>query len=115
LPKSQHRLPDYPNFSIGMVLLQQAIQASQHFDHVEIIELHHNKKADALAAQRFKPPRCWQKWQTYNSATVEETENYQEPEVVYVRWHSQQCSFTRTDCSPGSDFWGSWSSLHFAS
>ncbi|OLP20145.1 4-hydroxy-tetrahydrodipicolinate reductase [Leptolyngbya sp. 'hensonii'] len=37
-----------PNFSIGMVLLQQAaIQASQYFDHVEIIELHHNQKADA--------------------------------------------------------------------
>ncbi|HBB33579.1 MAG TPA: 4-hydroxy-tetrahydrodipicolinate reductase, partial [Cyanobacteria bacterium UBA9273] len=30
-----------PNFSIGMVLLQQAaVQASQYFDHVEIIELH---------------------------------------------------------------------------
>lgn len=37
-----------PNFSIGMVLLQQAaIQASRYFDHVEIIELHHNQKADA--------------------------------------------------------------------
>lgn len=37
-----------PNFSIGMVLLQQAaVQASKYFDHVEIIELHHNQKADA--------------------------------------------------------------------
>lgn len=37
-----------PNFSIGMVLLQQAaVTASQYFDHVEIIELHHNQKADA--------------------------------------------------------------------
>jgi 4-hydroxy-tetrahydrodipicolinate reductase len=37
-----------PNFSIGMVLLQQAaVRASQYFDHVEIIELHHNQKADA--------------------------------------------------------------------
>lgn len=37
-----------PNFSIGMVLLQQAaMQACQYFDHVEIIELHHNQKADA--------------------------------------------------------------------
>ncbi|EFA73453.1 Dihydrodipicolinate reductase [Raphidiopsis brookii D9] len=37
-----------PNFSIGIVLLQQAaITASQYFDHVEIIELHHNQKADA--------------------------------------------------------------------
>jgi 4-hydroxy-tetrahydrodipicolinate reductase len=37
-----------PNFSIGMVLLQQAaVAASRYFDHVEIIELHHNQKADA--------------------------------------------------------------------
>jgi 4-hydroxy-tetrahydrodipicolinate reductase len=37
-----------PNFSIGMVLLQQAaLAASQYFEHVEIIELHHNQKADA--------------------------------------------------------------------
>jgi len=27
-----------------MVLQQAAIQASQYFDHVEIIELHHNQK-----------------------------------------------------------------------
>ncbi len=59
-----------PNFSIGMVLLQQAaIQASQHFEHVEIIELHHNQKADAPSGtavqtaqmlgelgKRFNPP-----------------------------------------------------------
>lgn len=37
-----------PNFSIGMVLLQQAaVTASQYFENVEIIELHHNQKADA--------------------------------------------------------------------
>lgn len=61
-----------PNFSIGMVLLQEAaIRASQYFDHVEIIELHHNQKADAPSgtaiqtAQRlaelgktFNPPKC---------------------------------------------------------
>lgn len=59
-----------PNFSIGVVLMQQAAQqAAQYFDHVEIIELHHNQKADApsgtalqtaemLAASRssFNPP-----------------------------------------------------------
>ncbi len=48
-----------PNFSIGMVLLQQAaIAASQYFDHVEIIELHHNQKADAPVARHCKQPRC---------------------------------------------------------
>lgn len=48
-----------PNFSIGMVLLQQAaIQASQYFDHVEIIELHHNQKRMPPVELRFKLPRC---------------------------------------------------------
>jgi 4-hydroxy-tetrahydrodipicolinate reductase len=37
-----------PNFAIGMVLLQQAcLRAAEYFDHVEIIELHHDQKADA--------------------------------------------------------------------
>jgi 4-hydroxy-tetrahydrodipicolinate reductase len=59
-----------PNFSIGVVLMQQAAQqAAQYFDNVEIIELHHNQKADApsgtalqtaqmLSADRgqFNPP-----------------------------------------------------------
>ncbi len=44
-----------PNFSLGMVLLQQAaIAASQYFDHVEIIELHHNQKADAPSGTAIK-------------------------------------------------------------
>ena len=44
-----------PNFSIGMVLLQQAaIQAAQYFEHVEIIELHHNQKADAPSGTAIK-------------------------------------------------------------
>ncbi|MEM9977530.1 MAG: 4-hydroxy-tetrahydrodipicolinate reductase [Cyanobacteria bacterium P01_D01_bin.2] len=37
-----------PNFAIGVILMQQAaLQAAQYFDHVEIIEMHHNRKADA--------------------------------------------------------------------
>ena len=44
-----------PNFSIGMVLLQQAaVTASQYFDHVEIIELHHDRKADAPSGTAIK-------------------------------------------------------------
>ncbi|VEP13446.1 hypothetical protein H1P_20053 [Hyella patelloides LEGE 07179] len=36
-----------------MVLLQQAaLPASQYFDHVEIIELHHNQKVDSLWSER---------------------------------------------------------------
>jgi 4-hydroxy-tetrahydrodipicolinate reductase len=37
-----------PNFSIGAVLMMRfAAEASQYFEHAEIIELHHNQKADA--------------------------------------------------------------------
>ena len=44
-----------PNFSIGIVLLQQAaITASKYFDHVEIIELHHDRKADAPSGTAIK-------------------------------------------------------------
>lgn len=65
-----------PNFSIGMVLLQQAaIQASQYFDHVEIIELHHNQKADAPSGTAIKTAQMLSELgKTYNPAQVEETE-----------------------------------------
>ncbi len=37
-----------PNFAIGAVLLMQfAAQAAEHLDHVEVIELHHDRKVDA--------------------------------------------------------------------
>ncbi|MBF2013696.1 MAG: 4-hydroxy-tetrahydrodipicolinate reductase [Rivularia sp. T60_A2020_040] len=65
-----------PNFSIGMVLLQQAaIAASQYFDHVEIIELHHNQKADAPSGTAIKTAQMLgELGKTYNQATVNETE-----------------------------------------
>ncbi len=65
-----------PNFSIGMVLLQQAaIQASQYFDHVEIIELHHNQKADAPSGTAIQTAQMLAEMgKTYNPAIVEETE-----------------------------------------
>ena len=44
-----------PNFSIGIVLLQQAaLTASQYFEHVELIELHHDRKADAPSGTAIK-------------------------------------------------------------
>ncbi|MDJ0729489.1 MAG: 4-hydroxy-tetrahydrodipicolinate reductase [Crocosphaera sp.] len=66
-----------PNFSIGMVLLQQAaIQASQYFDHVEIIELHHNQKADAPSGTAIKTAQMLSDLgKTYNPQSVQETEN----------------------------------------
>ena len=65
-----------PNFSIGMVLLQQAaIQASQYFDHVEIIELHHNQKADAPSGTALQTAHMLgELGKSFNPPTVSETE-----------------------------------------
>jgi len=65
-----------PNFSIGMVLLQQAaLQAAAYFDHVEIIELHHNQKADAPSGTAVKTAQMLSELKkTYNPPEVEETE-----------------------------------------
>jgi 4-hydroxy-tetrahydrodipicolinate reductase len=65
-----------PNFSIGMVLLQQAaVQASQYFDHVEIIELHHNQKADAPSGTAIKTAQMLSDLgKTYNPPSVTEKE-----------------------------------------
>ncbi len=66
-----------PNFSLGMVLLQQAaIQASQYFEHVEIIELHHNQKADAPSGTAIKTAEMLSDLgKSYNPPQVKETEN----------------------------------------
>lgn len=66
-----------PNFSIGVILLQQAaIQASKYFDHVEIIELHHNQKADAPSGTAIKTAQMLgEMGKTFNPAMVEETEH----------------------------------------
>jgi len=65
-----------PNFSIGMVLLQQAaIQASQYFDHVEIIELHHDQKADAPSGTAFQTAQMLADFgKSFNPPKVQETE-----------------------------------------
>ncbi|MGB3240620.1 MAG: 4-hydroxy-tetrahydrodipicolinate reductase [Geitlerinemataceae cyanobacterium] len=66
-----------PNFSIGMVLLQQAaIRASQYFDHVEIIELHHNQKADAPSGTALQTAQMLAGLgKTFNPPQVKETEH----------------------------------------
>ncbi|MBF2045862.1 MAG: 4-hydroxy-tetrahydrodipicolinate reductase [Leptolyngbya sp. IPPAS B-1204] len=65
-----------PNFSIGMVLLQQAaIRASQYFDHVEIIELHHNQKADAPSGTAIQTAQLLEEMgKSFNPPRVTETE-----------------------------------------
>ena len=66
-----------PNFSIGMVLLQQAAtRASQYFDHVEIIELHHNQKADAPSGTAIKTAQMLgEMGKTFNPQVVTEKEH----------------------------------------
>ncbi|NJK38542.1 MAG: 4-hydroxy-tetrahydrodipicolinate reductase [Oscillatoriales cyanobacterium RM2_1_1] len=65
-----------PNFSIGMILLQQAaVTASRYFDHVEIIELHHNQKADAPSGTAIKTAEMLAELgKSYNPVAVNETE-----------------------------------------
>lgn len=65
-----------PNFSIGIVLLQQAaLQAAQYFNHVEIIELHHNQKVDAPSGTAIQTAQMLTELnQSYNPPIVEETE-----------------------------------------
>lgn len=65
-----------PNFSIGVVLLQQAaIQASRYFDHVEIIELHHNQKADAPSGTAIQTAQMLEEMgKAFNPPLVNEAE-----------------------------------------
>jgi 4-hydroxy-tetrahydrodipicolinate reductase len=65
-----------PNFSIGVVLLQEAaVRASQYFDHVEIIELHHNQKADAPSGTAIQTAQLLEEFgKPFNPPQVEETE-----------------------------------------
>lgn len=65
-----------PNFSIGVVLMQQAaIQAAKYFDHLEIIELHHNQKADAPSGTALKTAQMLAELgKSFNPPQVEETE-----------------------------------------
>lgn len=67
-----------PNFSLGMVLLQQAaLQAAKYFEHVEIIELHHNQKADAPSGTAIKTAEMLSEInKTYNQSEVTETEKF---------------------------------------
>jgi 4-hydroxy-tetrahydrodipicolinate reductase len=45
-----------PNFAIGAVLLMRfAAEAAKHLPHVEIIELHHDRKVDAPRGRRCGP------------------------------------------------------------
>ncbi|WP_396033087.1 4-hydroxy-tetrahydrodipicolinate reductase [Candidatus Cyanaurora vandensis] len=65
-----------PNFALGMVLLQQACaRMAQYFDHVEIIEQHHNQKADAPSGTALKTAHMMAGLgKTFNLTEVDEAE-----------------------------------------
>jgi 4-hydroxy-tetrahydrodipicolinate reductase len=59
-----------PNFAIGAVLMMKfAQEASRYFDHAEIIELHHNKKADAPSGTAIKTAELMQQAQAQFGTT----------------------------------------------
>jgi len=65
-----------PNFSVGMVLLQQAAAAAARFyDFAELTELHHNRKADAPSGTCLKTAELMEELgKRFNPPQVEEQE-----------------------------------------
>ncbi|MFO7630329.1 MAG: 4-hydroxy-tetrahydrodipicolinate reductase [Prochlorococcaceae cyanobacterium] len=65
-----------PNFSVGMVLLQQAAAAAARFyDYAELTELHHNRKADAPSGTCIKTAELIEELgKSFNPQQVEEHE-----------------------------------------
>ncbi|CAE19291.1 Dihydrodipicolinate reductase [Prochlorococcus marinus subsp. pastoris str. CCMP1986] len=66
-----------PNFSVGMVLLQQAASvAAKFYDNIELIEMHHNQKADSPSGTCIKTAEMIEEYpKKYNQSLVEESES----------------------------------------
>ena len=66
-----------PNFSVGMVLLQQAASvAAKFYDNIELIEMHHNQKADSPSGTCIKTAEMIEEYpKKYNQCLVQETES----------------------------------------
>ena len=66
-----------PNFSVGMVLLQQAAAAAARFyDFAELTELHHNRKADAPSGTCIKTAELMEELgKVFNVEQVDEHES----------------------------------------
>tara|TARA_B100001250_G_scaffold399447_1_gene408864 strand:+ start:9 stop:905 length:897 start_codon:yes stop_codon:yes gene_type:complete len=65
-----------PNFSVGMVLLQQAAAAAARFyEYAELTEMHHNKKADAPSGTCIKTAELIEQQRSvFNTPLVDEEE-----------------------------------------
>ena len=66
-----------PNFSVGMVLLQQAASvAAKFYDNVELIEMHHNQKADSPSGTCLKTAEMIEEYpKKFNKLLVKQTES----------------------------------------
>ena len=66
-----------PNFSVGMVLLQQAASiAARFYDNVELIEMHHNQKADSPSGTCIKTAEMIEEYpKKFNKNLVDESES----------------------------------------
>jgi len=66
-----------PNFSVGMVLLQQAASvAAKFYDNVELIEMHHNQKADSPSGTCIKTAEMIEEYpKEFNKDLVNESES----------------------------------------
>ena len=66
-----------PNFSVGMVLLQQAASvAAKYYDNIELIEMHHNQKADSPSGTCIKTAEMIEEYpKKYNENLVKESES----------------------------------------
>ena len=66
-----------PNFSVGMVLLQQAAAvAAKFYDNIELIEMHHNQKADSPSGTCIKTAEMIEEYpKKYNEDLVKESES----------------------------------------
>ncbi len=66
-----------PNFSIGMVLLQQAASvAAKFYNNIELIEMHHNQKADSPSGTCIKTAEMIEEYpKKFNEGLVNESES----------------------------------------
>ena len=66
-----------PNFSVGMVLLQQAASvAAKFYDNIELIEMHHNQKVDSPSGTCIKTAEMIEEYpKQYNQVLVNESES----------------------------------------
>jgi len=66
-----------PNFSVGMVLLQQAASvAAKFYDNIELIEMHHNQKTDAPSGTCIKTAEMIEEYpKKFNLSEIDEKES----------------------------------------